>query len=119
MAVIWRRLGQHQTHFFTLGRNLVNEVDRRIFQRACEVAGITNFKFYDLRHMWASWHVQRGTPLMELKELGGWETIELVQKYAHLGKAIWRHTPPMPSHFGHSRPKKAYQKQKRHLSRWR
>jgi hypothetical protein len=32
----------------------------------------------------ASWHVQRGTPLLVLKELGGWETIEMVQKYAHL-----------------------------------
>jgi len=28
--------------------------------------------------------VQRGTPLMALKELGGWETISMVQKYAHL-----------------------------------
>jgi len=26
----------------------------------------------------------RGTPQMVLKELGGWETIEMVQKYAHL-----------------------------------
>lgn len=29
-------------------------------------------------------HVQSGTSLMVLKELGGWETIEMVQKYAHL-----------------------------------
>ncbi|WP_338618160.1 site-specific integrase [Pigmentiphaga sp. CHJ604] len=87
MAVIRRRLGQHQTHVFTRGGNVINEVDRRMFQRACEVAGITNFKFHDLRHTWASWHVQRGTPLMVLKELGGWETIEMVQKYAHLGKS--------------------------------
>ncbi|WP_232452998.1 integrase [Burkholderia ubonensis] len=28
--------------------------------------------------------MQRGTPPMVLKELGGWETIALVQKYAHL-----------------------------------
>lgn len=43
-----------------------------------------DFHFHDVRHIWASWHVQRGTPLMVLKELGGWERIEMVQKYAHL-----------------------------------
>ena len=35
-------------------------------------------------HTWASWHVQAGTPLFTLKELGGWETLEMVKKYAHL-----------------------------------
>ena len=40
--------------------------------------------FHNLRHTWASWHVRAGTPLMVLKELGGWEHIEMVQKYAHL-----------------------------------
>lgn len=33
---------------------------------------------------WASWHVQSGTPLFVLKELGGWEKLEMVKKYAHL-----------------------------------
>lgn len=45
---------------------------------------IANFRWHDLHHTWASWHVQSGTPLQVLKELGGWETIEMVQKYAHL-----------------------------------
>jgi hypothetical protein len=39
---------------------------------------------HDLRHTWASWHVQRGTPLQVRKELGGWETLEIVQRHAHL-----------------------------------
>ena len=38
-----------------------------------------------LRHTWASWHVQRGTSIQELKELGGWSSIEMVLRYAHLG----------------------------------
>ncbi|MGC6411076.1 tyrosine-type recombinase/integrase [Pasteurella multocida] len=62
----------------------VSDIDRDIFYRATEKANIKDFRFHDLRHTWASWHVQSGTPLLVLKELGGWETIEMVQKYAHL-----------------------------------
>ena len=32
----------------------------------------------------ASWHVQAGTPLHVLQELGGWESAEMVRRYAHL-----------------------------------
>ena len=63
---------------------LRDDISRRDFKRALQRANIKNFRFHDLRHTWASWHIQRGTPLMVLKELGGWETIEMVQKYAHL-----------------------------------
>src|SRR3954470_18777988 len=54
------------------------------WKAGCRKAGIHNFRWHDLRHTWASWHVQAGTPLLTLKELGGWETLEMVQKYAHL-----------------------------------
>lgn len=62
----------------------ITQIDKRTLDRAAELAGIKPLKFHDLRHTWASWHVQSGTPLMVLKELGGWETIQMVQKYAHL-----------------------------------
>ncbi|KVD23341.1 integrase [Burkholderia ubonensis] len=54
------------------------------WRKALERARIRDFRWHDLRHTWASWHVQRGTPLQVLKELGGWETMEMVQRYAHL-----------------------------------
>ena len=38
----------------------------------------------DLRHISASWHVQSGTSLPELMELGGWKSHEMVLQYAHL-----------------------------------
>ena len=43
-----------------------------------------DFPWHDIRHTWASWHVQGGTPLQVLKERGGWEVIDMVQRYAHL-----------------------------------
>lgn len=50
-------------------------------------AGIKDFRWHDLRHTWASWHVQVGTPLHVLQELGGWSTFVMVQRYAHLSAA--------------------------------
>ena len=85
-AVIERRLRLGKRYIFTRGKSdkRIKQHDRRIFKRACRAVGIEDFHWHDLRHTWASWHVQRGTPLMVLKELGGWETLEMVQKYAHL-----------------------------------
>ena len=54
------------------------------WHKALERAGIDNFRWHDLRHTWASWHVQSGTPLHALQEMGGWQTAEMVQRYAHL-----------------------------------
>jgi integrase len=44
----------------------------------------STFRWHDLRHTWASWHVQNGTPLAVLKELGGWHSMEMVMRYAHI-----------------------------------
>jgi integrase len=72
---------------FTRGNGRqVKQVDVRGIKRACKELGLENFRFHDFRHTWASWHVQAGTPLMVLKELGGWETLEMVQKYAHMSQ---------------------------------
>jgi integrase len=45
---------------------------------------LIHFRFHDLCHTWASWHVMHGTSLQELMELGGWKSYEMVLRYAHL-----------------------------------
>ncbi len=49
----------------------------------------TKFKYdrvrwHDIRHSWAKWHIESGTPLYILKVLGGWDSIETVLRYAHI-----------------------------------
>ncbi|WP_353168390.1 site-specific integrase [Providencia sp.] len=58
--------------------------DNTAWKTGLRRAGITNFRFHDLRHTWASWLVQSGVPLTALQEMGAWESIEMVQRYAHL-----------------------------------
>lgn len=53
------------------------------FHSACTAAEVVGFRWHDFRHTWASWHVMNGTPLAVLQKLGGWESPEMVQRYAH------------------------------------
>jgi integrase len=57
------------------------QVSTRAWYHALKRAGIENFRFHDLRRTWASWHVQNGTPIFALQELGGWMTQKMVQRY--------------------------------------
>jgi integrase len=56
------------------------------WKRVLKRAGIKDFRWHDLRHTWASWHMQAGTPLHVLKELGGWSDMRMVLRYAHLSQ---------------------------------
>lgn len=74
-------------------------------------AGVAPFRWHDLRHTWASWHVMAGTPLAVLAQLGGWRALSMVQRYAHLGAshvAQFAGNATPPGHkVGHSGKKKA------------
>lgn len=83
VAAIRRQIGRHDTYVFAR-KDKRGRWDRDQWLRACERAGIVNFRFHDVRHTWASWHVQGGTPLNRLMELGGWSKYEHVLRYAHL-----------------------------------
>jgi hypothetical protein len=88
--------GQHEQFCFTYrGRPIGWEVTNNAWHTALRKACITDFRFHDLRHTWASWHRQAGTSCDELKDLGGWKSRVMVDRYAkyateHLAVAVAR-----------------------------
>ncbi len=84
MWVLQRQMGKHAHFVFTYRARPVKEVNTSAWKQALTRAGITDFRWHDLRHTWASWHVQAGTPSHALQELGGWESADMVRRYAHL-----------------------------------
>lgn len=85
MDVLERRRGEDADYVFTYLGKPVERCSTKAWKRALERAGIErSFRWHDLRHTWASWHVQNGTPLQELMELGSWASYEMVLRYAHL-----------------------------------
>lgn len=84
LGILTRQLGKHPTHVFTYKGNTIFQVSTKTWYAALKRAGIENFRWHDLRHTWASWHVQNGTPMFALQEMGGWESPEMVRRYAHL-----------------------------------
>ena len=54
---------------------------------AFEIVGVKTLRFNDLRHECANWHIQ-SSPLLVLKGLCGWKTLETVKKYAHFAPGL-------------------------------
>ena len=82
--IVQKQLGKHATHVFSFRGQPITQVSTKAWYAALKRAGIDDFRWHDLRHTWASWHVQGGTPLFALQELGGWQSTEMVRRYAHL-----------------------------------
>jgi integrase len=84
LAVLHRRRDKTPEWVFTYVDKPVDRTSTKAWKAALSRAGIENFRWHDLRHTWASWHVQNGTSLQELQALGGWFSFEMVLRYAHL-----------------------------------
>lgn len=83
VKVLEEQRGKHPRYCFTYkGRPISWELSNDGWHNALKKAGIQDFRFHDLRHTWASWHRQAGTSCDELKDLGGWKSREMVDRYA-------------------------------------
>ena len=74
---------QHPRYCFTYkGAPIRCGICNTAWLEAVKRAELTDFRFHDLRHTWASWHRQAGTSTDELKDLGGWKSSVMVDCYA-------------------------------------
>lgn len=114
MEILLSLKGKHETNVFSYKGKIIRKANAAAWRKALDRAGIRaycpsvtagikvnemyptketheyshpNFRWHDLRHTWASWHVQAGTPLLQLQALGGWKSYEMVLRYAHLGSS--------------------------------
>jgi len=77
MALVRKEVGKHSTYVFSFRGKPIKQVSTKAWYQALERSGIQFFRWHDLRHVWTTWHVQNGTPLFALQELGGWKSPEI------------------------------------------
>jgi integrase len=85
LGVLRRQTGHHPDYVFTddRGRAPIGSL-KTTWLKAVQRAGLPDFRFHDLRHTWAAWHTLKGTPPIILKELGGWASLAMVERYSAL-----------------------------------
>jgi integrase len=64
------------------GRSIISV--KKSFITAMNKAKITDFKFHDLRHTFASHMIMAGVDITTVKELLGHKTLDMTMRYAHL-----------------------------------
>ncbi len=95
-AVLRKNIGRHDEYVFVYVEKVKHDNGRTSKQTrpvssnantgwraALKRAGIEDFRFHDLRHTWASWLIMAGVPISVLQEMGGWQNINMVRRYAH------------------------------------
>ncbi len=83
LKILEEEQGKHLERVFTYRSRPLAKASNKKFRKAANECGLENFRWHDLRHTWATRHVQKGTPLDVLQKLGGWSDFKSVQRYAH------------------------------------
>jgi integrase len=87
LDVLSRQVGKHASRVFTYRGRPIAWANTRAWREALKRARIVDFRWHDLRHTWASWLVQNGTPVYAVQEMGAWQSEGMVRRYAHLAPA--------------------------------
>jgi integrase len=106
VLTLLRVRGKGSEWVFTFRGKPFKEI-KTAFMAACIRAGVgratktgyVGFTWHGLRHTWATWHIQNGTPLDVLMRLGGWSDMRMVLHYA-------QHTPGYLAGFANNVRKK-------------
>lgn len=88
LEVIERWKGKHPVYVFVRPDGVAPIPDiRAIWESARDKLGMPKLRFHDLRHTFASWHRQNGTPDHIIQEIGGWKSQAMLDNYAKVGAA--------------------------------
>jgi len=71
-------------YVFTYSGRKMRRASNTGWYTALKKAKLEGFRWHDIRHTWATHHVQNGTSLHTLQHLGGWSDFNIVNRYAHL-----------------------------------
>jgi integrase len=83
VAAIKENIGIHPEFVFTHKGEPIAQISSKMWKATLAKAGIEDFRWHDLRHTWASRMAQAGVPTQALQKLGGWQSMAMVNKYAH------------------------------------
>jgi integrase len=84
IAIIREQIGKHDEFVFVYQDKPLAATVNTAWRNALKKSGIEDFHFHDTRHTWASLLIQNGVPKGMIKELGGWKSDKMVERYAHL-----------------------------------
>lgn len=85
IAILEAWQGKHERYVFCFRKRApITQVATRMWRRVVKECGLEGVTFHSMRHSWASWQIQGGTPLRALQEMGGWATLEMPMRYSHL-----------------------------------
>lgn len=66
------------------------KMTNKAWTKAVKRAGLERVTFHDMRHTWATRHSIAGTAPAVLKDLGGWASLEMVERYTHMNTSALR-----------------------------
>ena len=84
LAILGEQQGKNPLWVFPVAGKPYLYPAGRAFRSAVVRAGLAPFRFHDLRHTFATWHAQAGTPMDVLQKLCGWSTQKMLARYSHL-----------------------------------
>lgn len=83
-AILRRWGGKHSEFVFVYRGHPIRNVNSTAWKKLLKRHGVTDFRWHDLRHVWASALARQGVPDGTLMELAGWSSASMAQRYAHL-----------------------------------